>query len=128
VAQAIHELGIKAYTHFLAKAASAYENLSVRRLGCLMENFVHARQAAALRPFAEKAKSFKAIGPSAKPIGPELAKMEERNPEWKRLVNGRSRLAIDPIGLHPKLDGPRPLARYATGRTGFDYLPGNLRP
>jgi predicted transcriptional regulator of viral defense system len=86
-AQAVHDLGKKAHVRILAKAASAYENSSVRRLGYLLERFGHARQAAALRPFVEKAKSFKALDPSVKPIVPELAETEERNPEWKLLVN-----------------------------------------
>lgn len=86
-AQAVHDLGKKADARILAKAASAYENSSVRRLGYLLERFGHARQAAALRPFAGKAKSFKALDPSVKPIVPELAETEERNTDWKLLVN-----------------------------------------
>ncbi|MGE0528966.1 MAG: type IV toxin-antitoxin system AbiEi family antitoxin [Bdellovibrionales bacterium] len=86
-AQAVHDLGKKADARILAKAASAYENSSVRRLGYLLKRFGHARQADALRPFAEKAKSFKALDPSVRPIVPELAEMEERNPDWKLLIN-----------------------------------------
>jgi predicted transcriptional regulator of viral defense system len=86
-AQAVQDLGKKANARILAKAASAYENSSLRRLGYLLERFGHARQAAALRPFAEKAKSFKPLDPSVKPIVPELAAMEERNADWKLLIN-----------------------------------------
>jgi predicted transcriptional regulator of viral defense system len=86
-AQAIHDLGKKADARILAKAATAYENSAVRRLGYLLERFGHARQANALRPFAEQAKSFKALDPSVKPIVPELAEMEERNSDWKLLIN-----------------------------------------
>src|SRR5580692_172888 len=56
-AQAVHDLGNKANPHILAKAASAYENSAVRRLGYLLERFGHIRQANILRPFAEEAKS-----------------------------------------------------------------------
>ena len=85
-AQAVHDLGQKAVPRTLAKVASAYENSAVRRLGYLLERFGHSRQAKALKPFAEKAKSFKALDPSVKPIVPELAGAEERNAEWKLLV------------------------------------------
>lgn len=86
-AQAANDLGKKADARILAKAASVYENSAVRRLGYLLERFGHSRQAKALRPFAEKAKSFKPLDPSVKPIVPELAAMEERNAEWKLLIN-----------------------------------------
>ncbi len=86
-AQAIHDLGKKAEPRILAKAASAYENSAVRRLGYLLERFGHARQADSLRPFAEKAKSFKALDPSSKPIVAELAALEEKNPAWKLVIN-----------------------------------------
>lgn len=86
-AQAVHDLGKKADARILAKAARAYENSAVRRLGYLLERFGHAKQADALRPLAEKAKSFKALDPSAKPLVPELAAAEERNADWKLTVN-----------------------------------------
>jgi predicted transcriptional regulator of viral defense system len=87
VAQAAHDLGKKAGVGVLAKAASVYENSAVRRLGYLLERFGHSRQARALRPFAEKAKSFKPLDPSVRPIVPELAAQEERNAHWKLVVN-----------------------------------------
>jgi predicted transcriptional regulator of viral defense system len=86
-AQAVHDLGKKADPRILAKAATVYENSSVRRLGYLLEHFGHSRQADSLRPFAHKAKSFKALDPSSKPIVAELAAVEEKNPEWKLLIN-----------------------------------------
>lgn len=86
-AQAVHDLGKNATPSVLAKAATAYENTSVRRLGYLLEHFGHHRQADALRRFAEKAKSFKALDPSAKPIVPELAATEEKNTAWKLALN-----------------------------------------
>jgi predicted transcriptional regulator of viral defense system len=86
-AQAAHDLGRKADARILARAASAYENSTVRRLGFLLERFGHSRQAKALRPIAEKAKSFKTLDPSVKPIVPELAEVSERNTDWKLLIN-----------------------------------------
>lgn len=86
-AQAVHDLGKKADARTLAKAASAYENSAVRRLGFLLERFGHSKQSNALRPFAEKAKSYKVLDPSAKPIVPELAPTEERNAVWKLIIN-----------------------------------------
>ncbi len=86
-AQAVYDLGKKADPRVLAKAAKLYENSSVRRLGYLLDRFGHSRQAKSLRPFAKKAKSFKALNPSVKPIVPELAEVEERSMDWKLLVN-----------------------------------------
>ena len=86
-AQAVHDLGKKANPGILAKAASAYENSAVRRLGYLLERFEHVRQARALRAFAEKAKSFKYLDPAAKPIVVALSVMEEKNPKWKLVIN-----------------------------------------
>lgn len=86
-AQAVYDIGKNSDARILAKAACAYENSAVRRLGYLLERYGHARQASALRPFARKAKSFKPLDPSVKPIVPELAGNEERNTDWKLLIN-----------------------------------------
>jgi predicted transcriptional regulator of viral defense system len=86
-AQVAHDLGNKAEPRILAKAARAYENSAVRRLGYLLERFGHARQADSLRSFASKAKSFKPLDPSSKPIVAELAALEEKNPAWKLVIN-----------------------------------------
>ena len=86
-AQAVHDLGKKADSRILAKAASAYENSAVRRLGYLLERFGRIRQADALRPFAAKAKSFKALDPASKPIVAELKMLEEKSPVWKLVIN-----------------------------------------
>src|SRR5208337_4261667 len=51
-AQVVHDLGKKAEPRILAKAARAYENSAVRRLGYLLARFGYARQADSLRPFA----------------------------------------------------------------------------
>ena len=86
-AQATHDRGKKADARILAQEAVVYENSVVRRLGYLLERFGHSRQANALRPFAEQAKSFKSLDPSVKPIVPELAATEERNADWMLIIN-----------------------------------------
>jgi predicted transcriptional regulator of viral defense system len=86
-AQAVHDLGKKADPRLLAKAACAYENSAVRRLGYLLERFDHLRQADSLRSFADKAKSFKALDPAVTPIVAELAALDEKNPAWKLIIN-----------------------------------------
>ena len=86
-AQAVHDLGKKADPGILAKAARAYEDSAVRRLGYLLERFGHIRQANVLHAFAEKAKSFKELDPAAKPIVAALSAMEEKNPKWKLVIN-----------------------------------------
>lgn len=86
-AQAVHDLGKKVDARILAKAAESYENSTVRRLGYLLNQFGHSKQANALRPFAGRAKSFKMLDPSAKPLVPELAGWEEQNTDWKLGIN-----------------------------------------
>jgi predicted transcriptional regulator of viral defense system len=86
-AQAVNDLGTKANPRILGKAASAYENSSVRRLGYLLERFGHIRQANALKAFAEQAKSFKDLDPAAKPIVAALRAIEEKNQKWKLVIN-----------------------------------------
>jgi len=86
-AQAVHDLGGKADSHILSKAAHFYENSSVRRLGYLLERFGHHRQADLLRPFAHQAKSFKGLDPAVKPIVAELDEMDEKNLDWKLRIN-----------------------------------------
>jgi len=86
-AQAVHDLGKKANPRILAKAATFYENSSVRRLGYFLEHFGHQRQANALHGFAGEAKSFKPLDPSSKPIVAELSALEAKDPDWKLLLN-----------------------------------------
>lgn len=86
-AQAVHDLGKKAEPRILTKAASAYENSAVRRLGYLLERFGHNRQAESLKSFAKKAKSFKALDPAVKPLVAELALLDEKNHDWKLIIN-----------------------------------------
>jgi hypothetical protein len=86
-AQAVHDLGKKVDPGILAKAAHAYENSAVRRLGYLLERFGHHRQAKVLQPFADKAKSFKDLDPAVKPIVPALAANGEKDLKWKLVIN-----------------------------------------
>lgn len=86
-AQAVRDLGRQADPRILAKAASAYESSSVRRLGYLLECFGHDRQANSLQTFAEKAKSFKELDPAVKPIVAALGGSAEKNRKWKLVIN-----------------------------------------
>jgi predicted transcriptional regulator of viral defense system len=86
-AQAVHDLGKYVNPRFLAKAASAYESSAVRRLGYLLEHFGHNLQAQALKFFAMKAKSFKALDLAVKPMVPELGVLDEKNQDWKLIIN-----------------------------------------
>ncbi|MDH4064566.1 MAG: type IV toxin-antitoxin system AbiEi family antitoxin, partial [Acidobacteriota bacterium] len=87
-AQIVHDLGRRADPRKLARAAAGYENSTVRRLGYLLEQFGHTRQAAALRPLAGKAKSLKPLDPSVRLV-PSLAR-DSKSAEastWKLSVN-----------------------------------------
>lgn len=86
-AQIAHDLGPKANARMLGAAAEFYENSSVRRLGYLLEHFKCQRAAHALLPFADKAKSWKRLDPSAKPIAESLAINYEKNPIWKLIID-----------------------------------------
>ncbi|MFI4876338.1 MAG: type IV toxin-antitoxin system AbiEi family antitoxin [Blastopirellula sp. JB062] len=86
-AQVTYDLGEKANPKILGKVAAHYENSAVRRLGYLLEKFSHLRQAQALKKYASRAKSFKPLDPSVKPILPELADLNERNVAWKLDLN-----------------------------------------
>ena len=86
-AQVVNELGNKADPGILARAARAYENSAVRRLGYLLEHFGHNRQASQLQNFVPKAKSFKDLDPASKPIVAALRSAEEKNQKWKLVIN-----------------------------------------
>lgn len=66
VAQVVKDIGGDARVGRLSRAATAFENTSVRRLGYLFERLGHRRQAEALVPAAAEAKSFKTLNPSLK--------------------------------------------------------------
>jgi predicted transcriptional regulator of viral defense system len=87
VAQIAKDIGAKADPRKLAKAAAAYENSSVRRLGYLLDRAGHGRQASALEPFAKKAKTALPLDPSVKPLIASLATLNEKNFKWKLIIN-----------------------------------------
>lgn len=87
VAQIAKDLGAGADPRKLAKAAAAYENSAVRRLGYLLDRSSHARQAKSLEPFARKAKSMKPLDPSVKPLIKSLAAQHEKNSKWMLVIN-----------------------------------------
>ena len=92
VAQVTKDIGDKADPRKLAKAAMAYENTAIRRLGYLLDLTGHARQAEALEPFARKAKSTKLLDPSVKPLTEALAPSYEKgehkkDAKWMLIIN-----------------------------------------
>ena len=87
VAQIAKDLGASADPRRLAKAAAAYENSAVRRLGYLLDRSGNARQAKALEPFARKAKSMKPLDPSVKPLIGSPAGLHEKDSRWMLVIN-----------------------------------------
>ncbi len=87
VAQIAKDIGAKANPRTLAKAAAAYENSAVRRLGYLLDQVGHGRQAHALEPFVKQAKTMVLLDPAVKPLVKALARVHERNAKWKLLIN-----------------------------------------
>lgn len=87
VAQLVHDLGAQARARRLAEASKYYEDSSVRRLGYLLELYGHERPAEVLMSIALRAKSYKQLNPSVKPVSELLADPLEKNEKWKILVN-----------------------------------------
>ena len=87
VAQIVKDIGASANPRALAKAADAYENSSVRRLGYLLDRAGHVRQASALEPFVKKAKTVVPLEPSVKPLIASLAEFRENDAKWKLVIN-----------------------------------------
>ena len=87
VAQLIKDLGAMADPRKLARAAAAYENSSVRRLGYLLDRSRHGRQAKALQPFARKAKSMKPLDPSVRALFGSAAAVHAKELKWKLVIN-----------------------------------------
>ena len=86
VAQIARDIGAKANPRRLAKAAAAYENSAVRRLGYLLDQVGHDRQAHALESFVKQAKTALPLDPAVKPIVAALAQAHERSTKWKLLI------------------------------------------
>lgn len=93
VAQIARDIGAKANPRMLAKAAAAYENSAVRRLGYLLDQAGHGRQALALAPFVKRAKTMLPLDPAEKPVVAALARAYERNAKWKLLINDTAAIA-----------------------------------
>lgn len=87
VAQITKDLGARADPRRLARAAVHYEGAAVRRLGYLLEQAGHNKQARALRVYADGARYFAPLDPGVKPIVAALADVPERDSSWKLLLN-----------------------------------------
>lgn len=87
VAQIAKDIGAKASPRLLQKAAGAYENSVVRRLGYLLDLAGHVRQADALQAFVKRARTAVPLDPSVRPLIKPLTRADERNPRWKLLIN-----------------------------------------
>ncbi len=88
VAQIASDIGGKADPRKLSKIATFYENATIRRLGYLLDLFHHERQAQALTPFADKAKSVIPLDPSIRPNLSTLSAELQRNEKWGIEING----------------------------------------
>lgn len=86
-AQIAKDLGARADSRKLAKAAAHYEGTAVRRLGYLLELAGHGKQARALHAFGDSAKHFAPLDPSVKPLMPALAGTIQREPKWRLELN-----------------------------------------
>lgn len=87
VAQIAKDLGARADPRKLARAAAHYEGSAVRRLGYLLEQADHTKQARALHLYADSARHFAPLDPSVKLIVAALADVPERDSSWKLLLN-----------------------------------------
>jgi len=87
VAQIVKDIGAKASPRLLQKAAGAYQNSVVRRLGYLLDLAGHARQADALQAFAKRAKTALPLDPAIRPLTKAFAQAGVRSPRWKLLIN-----------------------------------------
>ncbi|MEN9315771.1 MAG: hypothetical protein RIS35_2164 [Pseudomonadota bacterium] len=89
VAQVAKDIGGKADAKTLGQLAAAYESSCARRLGYLLEQVGHVRQARGLEQFARKAKTFVPLDPSIRPVSSVLSTLAEKDTRWKLLVNER---------------------------------------
>ncbi|MBE7418629.1 MAG: hypothetical protein HS128_12950 [Ideonella sp.] len=87
LAQIVKDIGAKASPRLLQKAAGAYENSAVRRLGYLLDLAGHARQADALQAFVKRARTALPLDPAVRPLVRALAGIGERSPRWRLLIN-----------------------------------------
>ena len=87
VAQVVKDIGAKADPRRLAKAATAYENSVVRRLGFLLELLRHKRQSKALEPFVKQAKTAVRLDPAVRRLFAARETTYEKNAKWKLEIN-----------------------------------------
>jgi predicted transcriptional regulator of viral defense system len=87
VAQVVKDIGAKANPRRLAKAASAYENSVVRRLGFLLEHVGHTRQSKALEPFVRQAKAAVLLDPAVRPLFGAQPDSYQKDGKWKLEIN-----------------------------------------
>jgi predicted transcriptional regulator of viral defense system len=87
LAQIVKDIGAQANARKLAKAATVYENASVRRLGYLLDQAGYEPQASALEPFVKAAKTSLPLDPSVKPLITSLAEEAPRVAKWKLFIN-----------------------------------------
>lgn len=93
VARIVADIGARAGPRLLQKAAGAYENSTIRRLGFLLDRAGHTRQADALRSFVRRAKTWLPLVPSVKPLVAVQTLPSGRDPTWKLLVNEQVEIA-----------------------------------
>ena len=87
LAQIVKDIGEQADTRKLSKAAAAFENSSVRRLGYLLDEAGYVPQASVLEPFVKAAKTSLLLDPSVKPLIASLAEEAPRVTKWKLIIN-----------------------------------------
>ena len=87
VAQIAKDVGSAASTRRLSGLATRYEGAVVRRLGYLLEQAGHSKQARALHVYADSARHFAPLDPSVAPSVAALAGVPERESSWKLLLN-----------------------------------------
>lgn len=87
VAQIVKDIGASANLRKLAAAAAAYENSTIRRLGYLLDQTGHDRQAKVLAPFVKRAKSLVPLNPGIKASIDLLDEPAQKNAKWQLLIN-----------------------------------------
>lgn len=87
VAQIAYDIGGKAKPRILKALAAHYESATVRRLGYLLDQLGHARQARALEGFAREQKNLVPLNPGPAASGRRRAPAAKIDARWKVLVN-----------------------------------------
>jgi predicted transcriptional regulator of viral defense system len=87
LAQIVKDIGERAAPRKLAEAAVVYENVSVRRLGYLLDQAGCESQASALEPFVKIAKTSLLLDPSIKQLISSISEDAPRIAKWKLIIN-----------------------------------------